>query len=92
MGISFALGMHVEMANGEDTISTFIRDVMTTFHLNSPSILYGGEEAPVICYSDQGLRCLSSDDYEEGMASRYEEEIKFAGSYKRQRYHRWYRL
>ena len=56
--------MHFEMANGEDTISTFIRDVMTTFQLNSPTILYGGEEAPGICYSDQGLRCLSSEDQE----------------------------
>ena len=54
--------MNFEMANGEDTISTFIRDVMTTFQLNNPTILYGGEEAPGICYSDQGLRCLSSED------------------------------
>ena len=52
---------------------------MITFQLNSPTIIYGGEEAPGICYSDQGLRCLSSDEYEEG----YEEEMKFAGRFKR---------
>ena len=79
LGLSLILVMHFEVANGEDTISAFIRDVMITFQLNSPTIIYGGEEAPEICYSDQWVHCLSSDEYEEGIASQYEVEIKLAG-------------
>ena len=46
--------------NGEDTISSFIRDMMATFQLNSPTIMYGGDEAPEICYTDQWVLCLST--------------------------------
>ena len=74
--------MHIKMANGEETISTFIGDIMTTFQLNFPTIIYGGEEPPGICYSDQSFHCLSSNEFEEDIASRYEEEMNFAGRYK----------
>ena len=67
------------MANGDDTTTTFIRDVMTTFQLNFPTIIFGGEEAPAICYSDQRVHCLPSDEYAEDIPSQYEEEMNFAG-------------
>ena len=57
----------------------FIRDITSTFQLNFPTIIFGDEEAPAICYSDQWVRCLSSDEYAEDIAYRYEEEMKFAG-------------
>ena len=46
--------------NGEDTISSFIRDMMATFQLASPTIVYGKDEAPDICYTYQWVLCLSS--------------------------------
>ena len=49
------------MVNAEDTISSFIRDMMTTFHLSSPTIVYDGGEAPEICYTDQWVLCVSSE-------------------------------
>ena len=46
--------------NGEDTISSFIRDMMATFQVASPTVVYDGDEAPDICYTDQWVLCLSS--------------------------------
>ena len=48
------------MVNAEDTISSFIRDMMSTFHLSSPTIVYDGDAVPAICYTDQWVLCLSS--------------------------------
>ena len=46
--------------NGEETISSFMRDMMADFQLYSPTIVYEGDEAPEICYTDQWVLCLSS--------------------------------
>ena len=54
------LWMDCSRVNGEDTISSFIKDMMATFQLTSPTIVYGGDEAPDICYTDQWVLCLSS--------------------------------
>ena len=48
------------MVNAEDTISSFVRDMMTTFHLSSPTIVYDGDEAPEICYTDPWVLCFST--------------------------------
>ena len=48
------------MVNAEDTISSFIRDMMTNFHLSSPTIVYDSDEVPEICYTDQWVLCISS--------------------------------
>ena len=48
------------MVNAEDTISSFVRDMMATFHLSSPTIVYNGDEVPEICYTDQWVLCISS--------------------------------
>ena len=48
------------MVNAEDTISGFVRDMMATFRLSSPTIVYDGDEAPEICYTDQWVLCVSS--------------------------------
>ena len=45
--------------NGEETISNLIRDMMTTFRLTSPTIVYDGDEAaPEVCHTDQWVLCL----------------------------------
>ena len=62
---------HLKMANGEDTINAFIRDIMATFQLHFPTIIYEGEEALEICFSDQWTHCLSMDEYVEGILAQY---------------------
>ena len=45
--------------NGEETISNLIKDIMTTFRLTSPTIVYNGNEAaPEVCHTDQWVLCL----------------------------------
>ena len=47
--------------DGEERIDNFIRDVISTFKLHSPTIIFDGdEEAPEICYSNQWVLCLPS--------------------------------
>ena len=60
IGPLLLLWMDCSRVNGEDTISSFIRDMLATFELTSPTIVYGGDEAPDICYTDQWVLCLSS--------------------------------
>ena len=62
LGLFLLLWMIIKRANGEETISSFLRDIMTTFKLNSPTILYASDEAPDICFTDQWVLCLSSQD------------------------------
>ena len=62
LGLFLLLWMVTKRANGEETISSFIRDIMTTFKLNSPTIIYDSDEAPDICFTDQWVLCLSSQD------------------------------
>ena len=62
LGLFLLLWMVIKRANGEETISSFIRDIMTTFKLNSPTIIYDSDEAPDICFTDQWVLCLSSQD------------------------------
>ena len=72
--------MHLKMANGEETFSTFIEDIMATFQLNFPTIIYGDEEAPGICFSDHWTHCLSTDEYAKDILARYAEELEFTGN------------
>ena len=47
--------------NGEggETLSSFLRDMMATFGLASPTIVYNSDEtAPEICYTDPWVLCL----------------------------------
>ena len=58
LGLLLLLWMGVGV-DGEDTISFFLQDVITTFRLVSPTIVYNAdEEAPEICYTNQWLLCL----------------------------------
>ena len=56
-------------AKGEDNINVFIEDIITTFSLTSPTIVYNSEEAPDICHKAQWVLCLHP-----GMPSWYPED------------------
>ena len=47
--------------NGEVTMSLFIEDVLSTFKLKAPTIIYGGDEPPVICYTKWWVLCLLNE-------------------------------
>ena len=50
------MGLRVD---GEDTTSLFLQDLITTFGLTTPTIVYNAdEEAPEICYINEWLLCL----------------------------------
>ena len=60
LGLFLLLWM-VLRVDGEDNMSNFIRDVISTFQLTLPTIVYDAdEEAPDICYTDQWVLCLPS--------------------------------
>ena len=45
--------------NGETNIDVFLRDIIETYKLTSPTIVYNSdEEAPDICYTNQWVLCL----------------------------------
>ena len=63
-GLSLLLWMVIKKASGEETSSGFIRDIIATFKLNSPTIIYDSDEAPEICFTDGWVLCLSAKDQE----------------------------
>ena len=52
----------VASVNGDDNIDSFLRDLISTFQLTSPAIVYDTDEPPEICYTDEWVLCLSSKD------------------------------
>ena len=57
----FLLLRMCSVANGEEMMNIFIRDVLSTFRLTSPTIIYDGNDiAPEVCYSHQWVLCLPS--------------------------------
>ena len=68
-GLLIVLSMGFRV-NGEGNISSLIKDIMITFRLTSPTIVYDNNEAaPEICYSDQWVLCLQA-----GVPPRYPED------------------
>ena len=47
--------------NGEETMSLFIEDVLSTFKLKAPTIIYDGDEPPEICYTKWWVLCLPNE-------------------------------
>ena len=68
----FLLLLMALRANGADngTLNAFIKDIITTFRMTSPTIVYSNdEEVPEICYTNQWVSCLNS-----GLTSFYQDE------------------
>ena len=54
------MGLRTE-AMGENNANTFLQDIITTFRLTSPTIVYNeDEEAPNVCHSAKWSLCLHS--------------------------------
>ena len=57
------------VVNGEEQFHIFIRDVLSTFKLRSPTIIYDGDDvAPEICFTEDWTLCLPSYGPERGQA------------------------
>ena len=64
LGIFLLLWMGLKV-NGQEQMDVFINDLIVTFQLNSPTILYDNDdEIPEICYASQWVLCLSSNQHE----------------------------
>ena len=69
LGIFLLLWMDTSV-NGEEKLDVFLRDIIDTFRLTSPTIVYDSdEEAPEICYTDPWVLCLHP-----GLPSGYQED------------------
>ena len=64
--------------DGEEAISNFIKDVMATFQLTSPTIIYDSEEPPEICFKSQRVLCMPLQYEEEETDS---EEFAYSGKF-----------
>ena len=68
MGRLFGLFLLLWMdlgVNGQETMDIFIHDLVVTFKLASPTIIYDSDEGvPEICYTSQWILCLSSKQHE----------------------------
>ena len=45
------------------TIDKFLGDILSTFKLMSPTIIYSNDEAPEICWSKEWLLCLRAAEH-----------------------------
>ena len=65
LGLFLLLWMGLMVEADRETTSMFMRDIITTFQLTSPTILYDrDEEAPEICYTGQWVLCLPIINHE----------------------------
>ena len=52
-------------AHGQEKMNVFIKDLVATFQLSSPTIIYDNDdEIPEICFDSQWALCLSSNEHE----------------------------
>ena len=58
VGLFLLLWMALTASGEEELMNRFIQDVISTFQLTSPTIIYDSDEAPGICYADQRVLCL----------------------------------
>ena len=60
-GILLLLWMFSNVIQCDDNVNGFIRDVISTFGLISPTIIYH-ENAPEICFTNQWVLCLNNEN------------------------------
>ena len=61
----FLLHWMATRVSGQHAMDSFINDLVTTFQLSSPTIIYENEdEIPEICYDSQWVLCLPSIQHE----------------------------
>ena len=57
------MSLHVSV--GEELMNGFIQDIISTFKLRSPTIIFDNDEVPQICYADQRVLCLMIKEKEQ---------------------------
>ena len=65
MGFLFLFLMLPNMMKCEDNMNGFISDLILSFRLTSPTIIYHGH-APEICFTTPWVLCLHQDVLKEG--------------------------
>ena len=65
LGLLLLLWMTLIVSGEEDLMSSFIRDIISTFQLDLPTIVYDGDEAPEICYAGKRVLCLQITEEEQ---------------------------
>ena len=58
VGLFLLLWMSLTVSGEEELMNRFSQDLISTFQLTSPTVLYDSDEAPEICYADQRVLCL----------------------------------
>ena len=64
LGILLLLWMFSNVIQCDDNVNSFITDVISTFRLISPTIIYH-ENAPEICFTNQWVLCLNIEDQQD---------------------------
>ena len=58
VGLFLLLWMALTVSGEEELMNRFSQDLISTFQLTSPTVIYDSDEAPEICYADQSVLCL----------------------------------
>ena len=70
MGFLFLFLMLPNMIKCEDNMNGFISDLILSFSLTSPTIIYDGD-APEICFTTPWVLCLHQDVLKEGKETKF---------------------
>ena len=73
VGHFLLLWMALTVSGDDELENRFIRDLISTFQLTSPTVLYDGDEAPEICYADQRVLCLLIKENEQKLTMEHSE-------------------
>ena len=68
VGPFILLWMTATVSGQEDLINQFVHDIISTFNLTLPTVLYDSDEAPQICYENTPERrvlCLLATEEEQ---------------------------
>ena len=72
VGLFLLLWMAVTVSGQEDLINQFVHDIISTFNLTLPTVLYDSDEPPQICYEntpERRLLCLLATEQEQKIDS-----------------------
>ena len=76
LGFLFFLLMLPNVMKCDDNMNGFISDLILTFRLISPTIIYHGE-APELCFTTPWVLCLHQDVLKEGRDATYNFDFCF---------------
>ena len=66
-GLVFLLWMF-QCVSGNDSLNAFMGDILSTFGLISPTIIYTSDEAPKICMTHKWVLCLDGNNEQNELA------------------------